>query len=82
MSDPVATSRAELEPRIDALIAGCLSAGMKSRRVTIPWRSAGFTSPPLAPRGVDASRPRDYRPPDSARANRARGPDPGHSPLT
>jgi KipI family sensor histidine kinase inhibitor len=34
--DPLNTSRADLQPRIDALIAGGLKAGMKSRRVTIP----------------------------------------------
>ncbi len=44
--DPVATSRAELEPRIDALIAGGLSAGMKSRRVTIP---CCYDDPEFAP---------------------------------
>ena len=44
--DPVATSRAELQPRIDALIAGGLSAGMKSRRVTIP---CCYDDPEFAP---------------------------------
>lgn len=34
--DPVATTRAELQPQIASLIAGGLSAGMKSRRVRIP----------------------------------------------
>ena len=44
--DPIATSRAELQPRIDALIAGGLSAGMKSRRVTIP---CCYDDPEFAP---------------------------------
>ena len=44
--DPIATSRAELEPRIDALIAGGLSAGMKSRKVTIP---CCYDDPEFAP---------------------------------
>jgi len=43
---PIATSRAELEPRIDALIAGGLSAGMKSRKVTIP---CCYDDPEFAP---------------------------------
>ena len=34
--DPLATSRAELQPRIDALIAGGLAAEVKTRRVTVP----------------------------------------------
>ena len=34
--DPMATSRAELQPRIAALIASGLKADIKSRRVTIP----------------------------------------------
>ena len=34
--DPLATSRAELQPRIDALIARGLAAGGKTRRVTVP----------------------------------------------
>lgn len=44
--DPVATSRTELQPRIDTLIAGGLSAGMKSRRVTIP---CCYDDPEFAP---------------------------------
>ena len=44
--DPIATSRAELQPRIDALIAGGLSAGMKSRRITIP---CCYDDPEFAP---------------------------------
>lgn len=44
--DPVATSRAELQPRIDALVAGGLSAGMKSRKVTIP---CCYDDPEFAP---------------------------------
>lgn len=44
--DPIATSRAELQPRIDALIAGGLSAGMKSRKVTIP---CCYDDPEFAP---------------------------------
>jgi KipI family sensor histidine kinase inhibitor len=44
--DPVATSRTELQPRIDALIAGGLSAGMKIRRVTIP---CCYDDPEFAP---------------------------------
>ena len=34
--DPLATSRAELQPRIDALIARGLPTDMASRRVVIP----------------------------------------------
>lgn len=34
--DPLATSRADLEPKVDALIARGLPTGMASRRVTIP----------------------------------------------
>ena len=34
--DPLETTRAELQPRIDGLIAGGLEAGVKSRQVTIP----------------------------------------------
>ena len=44
--DPLATSRADLQPRIDALIAGGLKAGMKSRRVTIP---CCYDDPEFAP---------------------------------
>jgi KipI family sensor histidine kinase inhibitor len=44
--DPVKTSRAELQPRIDALIAGGLSAGLKSRKVTIP---CCYDDPEFAP---------------------------------
>ena len=44
--DPIETSRAELQPRIDALIAGGLSAGMKSRKVTIP---CCYDDPEFAP---------------------------------
>ncbi len=34
--DPLATSRAELQPRVDALVARGLPAGMKSRQVMLP----------------------------------------------
>jgi KipI family sensor histidine kinase inhibitor len=44
--DPLSTSRAELQPRIDALIAGGLKAGMRSRRVTIP---CCYDDPEFAP---------------------------------
>jgi KipI family sensor histidine kinase inhibitor len=44
--DPLATSRAELQPRIDALVSGGLSAGMKSRKVTIP---CCYDDPEFAP---------------------------------
>jgi len=44
--DPLATSRADLQPRIDALIAGGLKAGMRSRRVTIP---CCYDDPEFAP---------------------------------
>jgi KipI family sensor histidine kinase inhibitor len=44
--DPLATSRADLQPRIDALIARGLTAGMKSRRVTIP---CCYDDPEFAP---------------------------------
>ena len=44
--DPLATSRADLQPRIDGLIARGLSAGMKSRRVRIP---CCYDEPEFAP---------------------------------
>jgi KipI family sensor histidine kinase inhibitor len=44
--DPVATSRAELQPRIATLIASGLKADMKSRRVTIP---CCYDDPEFAP---------------------------------
>ncbi len=44
--DPLATTRAELQPQIDALIAGGLSAGMKTRQVTIP---CCYDDPDFAP---------------------------------
>jgi len=44
--DPIATSRTDLQPRIDALIAGGLKAGPKSRRVTIP---CCYDDPEFAP---------------------------------
>jgi inhibitor of KinA len=44
--DPVATSRADLQPRIDSLIAGGLKTGVKSRRVTIP---CCYDDPEFAP---------------------------------
>jgi KipI family sensor histidine kinase inhibitor len=34
--DPLATSRADLQPKVDALVARGLPTGMESRRVTIP----------------------------------------------
>ena len=44
--DPMATSRADLQPRIDRLIAGGLKTGLKSRRVTIP---CCYDDPEFAP---------------------------------
>ena len=44
--DPLVTSRADLQPRIDGLIARGLSAGMKSRRVRIP---CCYDEPEFAP---------------------------------
>lgn len=44
--DPLTTSRAELQPRIDALIAGGLSAGGTTRRVRIP---CCYDDPDFAP---------------------------------
>ena len=44
--DPLATTRAELQPRIDALIAKGLAAGMKSRKVRIP---CCYDDPEFAP---------------------------------
>lgn len=44
--DPLATTRAELQPRIDALIAGGLAAGMKTRQVSIP---CCYDDPDFAP---------------------------------
>ena len=34
--DPLAVTRAELQPRVDALVESGLTAGMASRRVSIP----------------------------------------------
>jgi KipI family sensor histidine kinase inhibitor len=44
--DPMATSRAELQPRIEALIAGGLSATRKGRKVRIP---CCYDDPEFAP---------------------------------
>ncbi len=44
--DPLTTTRAELQPQIDALIAGGLSAGLKTRQVTIP---CCYDDPDFAP---------------------------------
>jgi len=44
--DPMATSRADLQPRIDSLIAGGLKTDLKSRRVTIP---CCYDDPEFAP---------------------------------
>ncbi|MFI4999510.1 MAG: 5-oxoprolinase subunit PxpB [Reyranellales bacterium] len=44
--DPLATTRAELQPRIDALIARGLSAGTKTRSVSIP---CCYDDPEFAP---------------------------------
>lgn len=44
--DPLATSRADLEPRIDLLIARGLPTGMASRRVTLP---CCYDDPEFAP---------------------------------
>jgi KipI family sensor histidine kinase inhibitor len=44
--DPMATSRAELQPEIDALIAHGLPTGMVTRRVTIP---CCYDDPEFAP---------------------------------
>ena len=44
--DPLATSRADLQPRIDLLIARGLAAGMASRRVTLP---CCYDDPEFAP---------------------------------
>ena len=44
--DPLATTRAELQPRIDALIASGLAAGIASRRVSIP---CCYDDPEFAP---------------------------------
>lgn len=44
--DPLATSRADLQPRIDLLIARGLTSGMASRRVTLP---CCYDDPEFAP---------------------------------
>src|SRR5207244_12584818 len=44
--DPAVTSRAELQPRIDALIGGGLTAASSSRQVTIP---CCYDDPEFAP---------------------------------
>ena len=44
--DPLATSRAELQPQVDALVARGLPAGMKSRQVSVP---CCYDDPEFAP---------------------------------
>lgn len=44
--DPLATTRAELQPQIDSLIARGLTAGMKTRQVSIP---CCYDDPDFAP---------------------------------
>ena len=44
--DPMTTSRADLKPQIDALVAGGLEAGAKSRRVAVP---CCYDDPEFAP---------------------------------
>ena len=44
--DPLATSRAELQPQVDALVARGLPAGMKSRQITVP---CCYDDPEFAP---------------------------------
>ena len=44
--DPLSTSRADLQPKVDALIARGLPVGVKSRRVTIP---CCYDDPDFAP---------------------------------
>lgn len=44
--DPLATSRAELQPQVDALVARGLLTGMKSRQVTVP---CCYDDPEFAP---------------------------------
>ena len=44
--DPLSTTRAELQPLIDGLIAGGLKAGMKGRKVTVP---CCYDDPEFAP---------------------------------
>lgn len=51
--DPLSTTRAELQPRIDALIATGLSTGMKSRRVRIP---CCYDDPEFAPDLADVAK--------------------------
>jgi KipI family sensor histidine kinase inhibitor len=51
--DPIATSRAELQPEIEALIARGLSAGMKGRRVRIP---CCYDDPEFAPDLADVAK--------------------------
>ena len=51
--DPLSTTSAELQPRIDALIATGLSTGMKSRRVRIP---CCYDDPEFAPDLADVAK--------------------------
>ena len=51
--DPLATSRAELQPRIDSLVVGGLPTEGRSRRVTIP---CCYDDPEFAPDLVEVAR--------------------------
>jgi KipI family sensor histidine kinase inhibitor len=51
--DPLTTSRAALQPAIEALIAGGLSAGLKGRRVRIP---CCYDDPEFAPDLADVAK--------------------------
>ncbi len=51
--DPLVTSRAELQPRIEALVGGGPPAGVRSRRVTIP---CCYDDPEFAPDLADVAR--------------------------
>jgi KipI family sensor histidine kinase inhibitor len=51
--DPLATSRAQLQPEIDGLLARGLKAGLKSRKVTVP---CCYDDPKFAPDLADVAK--------------------------
>ena len=63
--DPLVTSRAELQPRIDALVGGGLTAASSTRRVTIP---CCYDDPEFAPDLAEVAG-RTNRPPEQVVAS-------------
>ncbi len=68
--DPMATSRAELQPQVDALVARGLPAGMKSRQVTVP---CCYDDPEFAPDLAEVAE-RTKRTPDQVIADHLASP--------